>query len=79
MAKTITVTLTDDGVAAYAALQRAGIRPDKYIESALVDEANRLRGKAARAADVLEHARQQVGVEDARDIPHQIEYVRPPR
>ena len=79
MAKSITVKLTDRGVAAFTELQRAGVHLDEFVEAALVDEAHRMRGRAAHAAEVLEHERQQIGVEDARDIPHQIESVRPPR
>ncbi len=79
MVKSITINLEGEGVAAYAALQRAGVNPDGFIESALIDEAHRVRGRAAHAADVLEHERQQIGLEDMRDIPNQIDYLRPPR
>lgn len=79
MVKNITVHLSDKGVAAYADLQSAGIEPDAFIERAIVDEAHRLRGKAIHAAEVLEHERQHVGLENVRDLPTQIEYVRPPR
>ncbi len=79
MEKTITVNLSDEGVAAYAHLQSANFDIDGFLEEALVDEAHRMRGRAMHAAEVLEHERQHVGLEDMRDLPTQIESLRPPR
>jgi len=79
MTKDIKVQLDGEGVGAYASLQSAGVDVDQFIERALIDEAHRVRGKVLHAAEVLEHEQQQVGLEEARDLPTQIEYLRPPR
>lgn len=79
MTKSITVTLDDAAVSAYTQLQSAGLDVNDFVVAAIMNEAHRLRGRAAHAAELRDHERQQVGLDKARDIPHQIDYVRPPR
>ncbi len=79
MAKTLTLSLDDQAVTAVAHLQSAGIDVDRFIETAIVDEAARVRGRALLAAEQLERERGQLDLDEVRDIPHQIDYVRPPR
>ncbi len=79
MAKTLTLSLEDRAVTAFAHLQGAGIDVGRFIESAIIDEAARVRGRALLAAEQLDRARGRLDLDEVRDIPHQIDYVRPPR
>ncbi len=79
MAKTITLALGDRGATAYAELQRTGIDPVAFLEDALIHEADRVRGRAARAAEIYRHEQQHIDLEDIREVPRQIDYIRPPR
>jgi hypothetical protein len=79
MAKTIGFSLDAQAVSAYASLQSAGIDIDALVARCLIDEAHRLRGKAAMAAEQVGDEHPRLELEDVRGVPHQIDYVRPPR
>ncbi len=79
MAKTITLELGEQAMAAYAQLQSAGVDVDGLIAKTLKDRAHRVGDRAAHAVEYRDADRQHHDVEEMRDIPYQIDYVRPPR
>lgn len=79
MAHTITLTLTERATAAFIALRGEGVDPEMVVEDALVRRAARLRERAEEAAHLRDDSLQRTGLDDARELPPQIEYMRPPR
>ena len=79
MAHTITLSLTERATAAFIALRNEGMDPESIVEDALVRRAAKLREQAEQAAHLRDDSLQRTGLEDARELPPQIEYMRPPR
>ncbi len=79
MTKTLTIDLSERGSEAYAALKNGGVDPDAVIDEALLARASRLRMMAEEAARLRQDAIERTQLEKLRDLPPQIEYVRPPR
>jgi len=76
---TITIALGEEASAAYATLRREGLDPDDIVEDALVRSAELVQQRAAEAAHLREDALQRTQVDEMRDLPPQIEFLRPPR
>lgn len=79
MSKTITISLGDEASAAYTLLRSGGVDPDLVVEDALIRNATRLHDRAEEAAHVREDSLQRTELGKLRELPPQIEYVRPPR
>jgi hypothetical protein len=79
MAHSITLSLNERATAAFIALRSEGIDPEIVVEEALVRRAAHLRERAEEAAHVRNDTLQRTGLDEARELPPQIEYMRPPR
>jgi hypothetical protein len=79
MSTTVTIKLGDEASAAYVLLRSGGVDADGVVEDALIRNATRLRDRAVEAAHVRDDELQRTQLEDLRNLPPQIEYVRPPR
>lgn len=79
MAHSITLNLTERAAAAFIALRNEGIDPNTIVEEALVRRAAHLRELAEQAAQLREDSVQRTGLDQSRELPSQIEHMRPPR
>lgn len=79
MANTITLPLNERATAAFVALRSEGIDAAAIVEDVLVQRAADLRERAEEAAHLREDSMQRKGLDEARELPPQIEYMRPPR
>lgn len=76
---TITIVLGDEASAAYALLRSRNLDPDAIVEDSLIRSAELLQERAAQAAHLREDALQRTQLDELRDLPPQIEFLRPPR
>lgn len=79
MAHSITLSLTEQATAAFVALRNEGIDPESIVEDALIRRAADLRERAEEAAHLRDDTLQRTGLDEARELPPQIEYIQPPR
>jgi|GEM_PF-5826509 len=75
----ITLKLSELATAAYLTLRGEGIDGDAIVEDALLRHAERVRGRAEAAAHYRDESLSGTELARARELPPQIEFVRPPR